>query len=263
MFCLSCAPLHGQAAEKMKLLFGNYDPKTETSIWRDIESGAPRDMDLAYFSGHVAGDVHVLLDQGFMEGAVAKSFFVTWTAPRIGNGFECHVCAPLISAFVLIPNGETWLVESQGRYLGTLGSFGRSEDVAVISIGPDKSGLSFKRMDEFTGEQVTMLSLAVPHGHDFLLALDLRLSWNNHGICGPPLADSCWGYTSHVEFVPGSESEYYDLHISTKGMTLNESYDATVSANATRVFHYSAEDGKYAQTAGPGGGWPLKIPSRR
>src|SRR6266702_639548 len=90
---------HGQSetneafeiAQAMKMLYGNYDVKKQTSV-----ASLPKEKSSFPAAGEEQMTIRMLFN-AFSGDPGARSFvLVTYAIPTSGQTFDCHVCAPTI-----------------------------------------------------------------------------------------------------------------------------------------------------------------------
>ena len=126
-----------------------------------------------------------------------------------------------------------------------MGSWGSAPEGKLIKIGPERYGVVFQ--PGYTGQGITSESAVViaetTENVREVLVVD-EYSADNGGTCGEGLA-TCYSFSSKLEFVAGSNPEFYDARITTTGT--KEDKDGNVR-RANAVKKYTFANGKYVSS---------------
>lgn len=204
------------AGKAMHFLFGNFDAARQTSRWEKI--ALPKELaDNDYFRPGVAGLARPLLAQLYEEDKQIKFMLLTQTRPA-GERFDCHACAPLLSGFVFVHQEETWVLETEDRYITFAGKYGEGPEAKLAQIGPTHFGVICRGSDVNQGYSSAYAFVLAPRGGKFRELINLDLGGDNEGavVAGKKDKDY-WAYRAEYEFVPGSEAAFYDLKVITRG----------------------------------------------
>lgn len=200
-------------ARAMKLIYGSYDNSQEVSKW--IPKPAK-----SYPRGWPTKDVEagVVLNAPFVDSTQSRHLLVTWARPTGGfqGEFTCHSCGVLIglALFTRTPNG--WQVTASDLQFGEYGEFGGPPTISLQPLGPNRYGLLISAQFGSAGVATNSVTIVVPRGRKFLKAFSKETvgSWYEDGCSGKAKAimiNYCFAYDGDIDFVPGSQSDYYDL----------------------------------------------------
>jgi hypothetical protein len=226
----------------MRLIFGNYDPRTRTSRWMHPPKAAVEALGFdrqPFLVSRYGGGFP------FVQGGERKLLIWTWSG--VAGPFDCHACAPLISVTVFAQSAGRWRIEGSEPGLGASGAWGRPGSVKLEKVGADAYAVVTE--SGFTGQGETS-SLATVYvmqpGGRFRLAIHLDTHGDNGGNCdfdrSGDVPYACFDYTATYSFRPHPAQPYYDLVVTTTGTRIGEN-GKVVSAKGTQVYAY--RDGEY------------------
>ena len=261
-FVAHVLPGEFSVARALKLLYGNYDPKSRTAEWKDFSvQKAEHDKGFQFCEHFESGNekptndwaiepisVAVLKSWRVGENGIAREFLVTWARPKgwdQGNGRQCWVIIGA-ATFSKVPNG--WKLESSEKYLAMAGTYGfPPEDVKLVRIGLRKHGVFLTWGDLNQGYEGTVTKLIAPHGTRLVEMLRISVFGDNGGAVSdqagcPPQ----YSYSVQLHFVAGKNPEYFDLQAVSKGTDVNEKCEL-VSADRTWLMRF--ENGAYVDVA--------------
>jgi serine/threonine protein kinase len=225
----------------LELIYGSYDSQKKYSKWKitreDIQSLPSEDRS----TGIQPGTVYTAANfaKSFTQAGVPRFFVITETVPA---HYDCHACAPIIGGATFSKQGDAWQLDTVTKEVSTMGSWGSAPEGKLIKIGPERYGVVFQ--PGYTGQGITSESAVViaetTENVREVLVVD-QYSADNGGTCGEGLA-TCYSFSSKLEFVAGSNPEFYDARVTTTGT--KEDKDGNVRrANAVRKFTFA--NGKY------------------
>ena len=225
----------------LELIYGSYDSQKKYSKWKitkeDIHNLPSDDRS----TGIQPGTVYTAANfaKSFTQAGVARFFVITETVPA---HYDCHACAPIIGGATFSKLGEAWQLDTLTKEVSTMGSWGSAPEGKLIKIGPERYGAVFQ--PGYTGQGITSESAVViaetTENVREVLIVD-EYSADNSGTCGEGLA-TCYSFTSKLEFVAGSNPEFYDARVTTTGT--KENNDGNVR-RANAVKKYTFANGKY------------------
>lgn len=211
----------------MRLLFGNFDAKTNSSS-STVPETAMLDLSDSFFE---AGDditVRPFWVSEASEDGQRKIVLLTYAIPTVDPAqaqappFDCHACAPLVGAAVFVASGSAWKVESKDIAVAFMGGFGRPPaEAKIVNIGPRRVGIEID--DSYAGQGVTVESkhLFVPWHDKVKDALSRVVSNDNEGTCGKDAGGiACYASSRKLLFVPGANPDYYDIELTLSGTDL-------------------------------------------
>lgn len=118
---IAMQPLSEERA--LTMLFRDYNHSQKQAIWHHI----PFDTNNTSngFWEKKTGIVSTVLFQPYVEQNTHKLFFLTQTR-SIDAPYDCHACAPLLSAFVFSKKHiwSSWQLEAQNRFLTYADEYG-------------------------------------------------------------------------------------------------------------------------------------------
>jgi len=254
------APVDFDLPAEMTDLYGNYDSAAGLSIFvpppvppwnmitgaiiEDTSEPNPPDQKLdvrAFFLSAVPGS-------GNKEVLLA-----TFGVPDSGN-FDCHACAPFIGAALFKRGTGGWTREASEPPFLPFGLVGRHPDAKLVQYGPHRYGIQLESRGAHQGNIFTTVALLLPWNGRFRMALRTETLANNtedeSAECrlsedGPDKdyrLRLCYAYHRKLKFVPGRDSQYYDLVVTTSGKDFNESGKVVDISGTMRL---RLVDGKY------------------
>ncbi len=175
--------------------------------------------------------IRPLLAVPFNEENEEKYILLTETGP---DGMGAHAEYALIGGALFHKILGAWEIEIQQRVITWMGSFGHAPDGELQAIGPDKHGFLFK--PEWSGQgsssQNAVLIGIVGLEFKVIFLHEIRV----HGEAG----DAVWDYSSEMEFLPGSNSEYFTIQVTTKGT--RPEVDIVAPFEEVEVFEFDGQE---------------------
>jgi serine/threonine protein kinase len=230
------------AGKALELVYGSYDTQKKYSKWKitseDIQTLPSEDRS----TGIQPGTVYTAAKfaKPFTQAGVQRFFVITETVPV---HYDCHACAPIIGGATFSKVGEAWQLDTVTKEVSTMGSWGSAPEGKLIKIGPERYGVVFQ--PGYTGQGITSESAVViaetTDSVRQVLVID-EYSADNGGTCGEGLA-TCYSFSSKLEFVPGSNAEFYDARLTTTGTKEDEAGNVR---RANAVKKYTFTNGKYS-----------------
>lgn len=167
--------------------------------------------------------------------------FLAITAAALG---DCHICQVRIDAAVVESEGSVWRLESVGKGLATMGSMGQIQPGSPVAIGPNMLAVIVRGAYASQGqyEQDTAI-IGIIKGQVGVLFLLRDTELYDATVVFEDCRNrtqvpTCqWGYTTNLEFVPGSNPEVFDLRVTQTGTNQDG-----VAIDNTRILTLS-EDG--------------------
>ena len=166
LFCLGCGLVRAAAdpeesrslsaasvPQAMKVLYGNFDPKTQTSMIPLGELGIDDENQPI---------IKPLFHAIVREGNAEEFLLLTYAVPD-GEDFGCHVCAPTIGVAVFIKTANLWLLGASNKSVTQSGSWGEpSKRIQVIEIGTKHHAIQIISASTGQGQTTTAIELLVP-----------------------------------------------------------------------------------------------------
>jgi len=221
----------------LELIYGSYDSQKKYSKWKltkeDIQSLPSEDRS----TGIQPGTVYTAANfaKPFTQAGVARFFVITETVPA---HYDCHACAPIIGGATFSKQGDAWQLDTLTKEVSTMGSWGSAPEGKLIKIGPERYGVVFQ--PGYTGQGITSESAVVvaeTTGNVRVVLVVDEYGADNSGTCGEGLA-TCYSFSSKLEFVAGSNPEFYDARVTTTGT--KEDKDGNVRrANALKKYTFA------------------------
>ena len=221
-------------SKAMGAIYGNYSFKSRSSTVQDLSDYAP-------LLGKVVGLVRVMLDAPYSENGTNYRVLVTYAVPRDVQ-FECHPCAPSVSAFVFEQRGNKWELKSAGYDLSVGGGLGRATRLRLIEIGSSRHALMARPSYVAQGDVTEEVSIFIPTGESFDEVFNLSTLSDNLTNCEDRKVD-CARETANFEFIRDPAKDIWDIRV-----TEREVVNGTVATGA-RISTYEFTNGKYVRTA--------------
>jgi hypothetical protein len=233
-------------AQAMRMLYGNYSVKQQTSSASlpsgfGNESGAISDQEMTVSP----------IFSAFVASPSGRSFVLLASAILTSDGdFDCHACSPTIGMAVFSQKGPHWTMDAFNRAVTEAGEFGKPPtDINVVQIGPEHHAVEIIDVDE-GGETTAVLDILVPWNGTVNLGLERIVADDDKGMCGPG-ALPCYSNRRTVTFIPSDKKEFYDLELELRGTDLVNT--GTAAQMRARKVHgvetLRLENGKYAQVS--------------
>ncbi|HEY6466842.1 MAG TPA: hypothetical protein VIY69_12665 [Candidatus Acidoferrales bacterium] len=226
-------PLGFDLASEMKALYGDYDVRSQTSSI-EIPGGSPDTSN--------SWSVEAFSVAGFRDSGIDKVIVATYATPDDTPDFNCRACIPLIGAAIFAKTAKGWTVEASEKPGFPDGFEGSPPDAKLIQFGPHAYGIELDyQVDGYDGYW-TSTALFLPWRGGFGAALQLIGAQRSYEGCAqqPP----CYLSQSVLKFVPGNNSEYYHLLVTTTGAEPDTSKTGALKdVSGTKLLHFA--DGKY------------------
>ncbi len=229
----------------MKMLYGNYDAKKETSVaWLSKEKTYAPEV----------GDEKMTVRTAFSTfkeiGQTESFVLLTDAVPSDDEDYYCHACAPVIGMAVFSKMGNDWRMESSNKAVNFAGEFGKvPTDIQLLQIGPERYGVKIVDVGKGQGETTEVIQLLVPWKNTVILALERIIADDNKGACDHGEGLPCYANYRTLTLHPGRNTEYFDLTLVLKGTDFPLDNDGRISH--IRMVHGSEvlkfEGGKYVQ----------------
>jgi hypothetical protein len=131
---------------------------------------------------------------------------------------ECQFCMVHIGGSILSHTNGNWQVIAHRDSIIVAGGWRYGYGVGeLVQIGPDKYGYIFERYCIGTGFSEDEVALITDVDGQLQLVFDnIGIAGKNYP-CGEDGGMPCWTYNSDLQFVPGDNPDYFDLHLSTGG----------------------------------------------
>lgn len=237
-------------AQAMKMLYGNYDVKTQTSV-----TSLPREESSLPAPGDQRMAVRVLLN-AFSVDARSKTFvLVTFAVPANDDTFDCHACSPTIGMAVFSQKELKWTMVGFNRAVMFSGEWGRPPtDIQLVQIGPNHDAVKLVDVGGGNGEPTAVLQILIPWNGSVNLGLERIIADDDKGMCGPGGLLACYANRRTLHFIQNDKRDYYDVELKLTGTDLPTS-DAVDSKRARKVNGLEIlkfENGKYVQISRQG-----------
>jgi hypothetical protein len=225
----------------LELIYGSYDSQKKYAKWKLTKEDIQRLPSEDRSTGISPGTVYTAANfaKSFTQGGVQRFFVITETVPA---HYDCHACAPIIGGATFSKQGDAWQLDTETKEVSTMGSWGSAPEGKLTKIGPERYGVIFQ--PGYTGQGITSEAVVViaetTENLRQVLIVD-EYGADNSGTCGEGLA-TCYSFSSKLEFVAGSNPEFYDARVTTTGT--KEDKDGNVR-RANAVKKYTFANGKY------------------
>jgi hypothetical protein len=234
-------------AQAMKMFYGNYDVKTQTSV-----ASLPKQKGSFPAGGEEQMTIKVLVS-AFSGDTAAESFvLVTYAVPVSKEDFDCHACAPTIGMAVFSQNGPKWNIDASNRAVTSSGKWGKPPaDIQFLQVGPNRRAVKFVDVAGGQGETTALLQLLIPWNGTIDLALEQIIADDNKDGCDSKGSLPCYANQRTVTFVRNDNVEFYDLELKLTGTDFPLS-DAPVPVRVRKVQGletFKFENGKYVQVS--------------
>lgn len=234
----------GEFSEKkaFEFLYGNYNEEQKEANWRPTKEELAKISSSANTSSQIFENnefyITPVLVAPFLEAGTEKNLLITAALPP---EYDCHACAPMISAALFKKNANNWELEFEQKYLFELGSYGTAPDAKLVKIGNDKYGVLFETGDTGQGYTYEGLSLVTKLDKGFQKILEVETGGDNSGTCGDELGP-CWKFSSKYEFIPGKNPNFFDFKIMTSGTKGEE--NNIVPVNENKLYQFDGKEYK-------------------
>jgi hypothetical protein len=232
-------------AQAMKVLYGNYDVKTQTSV-----TSLPREKSSLPGAGEQQMTVRVLFNAYGVDAGPKSLVLVTFAVPSSGEAFDCHACSPTIGMAVFSQKGLKWIMDASNRAVTFAGEWGKPpKDIQLVQIGPNRHAVEVVDVGKGNGESTAVLQILIPWNGNVNLGLERIIADDDKGLCDSRGGLACYANRRTVTFIPKDKVEYYDLELKLTGTDLPPS-DATASRRARKVNGLETlkfENGRYVQ----------------
>lgn len=199
-------------AQAMKMFYGNYDVKTQTSV-----ASLPKDKSSFPAAGEQQMTIRMLFN-AFSGDAGAQSFIlVTYAVPTSGQTFDCHACAPTIGMATFSQKGLKWTIDASSRAITFSGEWGKPPtDIQLVQIGPKRHAVQLIDVGEGQGETTAVMQLLIPWNGIVYLGLERIVADDNKGACDPR-GLPCYANHRSLAFIRNGHVAFYDLELKLTG----------------------------------------------
>jgi len=200
-------------AHEMTVLYGNFDPATETS-----SITVPKN-----FSYNETAKVRAFFLSDFQDSASTQVFLATFAVPAIpDNNYGCNACMPLIGEALFREDVAGWALEASRKPNLVFGCCGVPPNARIFQFGPHRFGVELRYGASAQGVTSEDTVFLVPWNGQFSTALRVFDCYDNVDDCVPLAAHPvnglmtiCHALASSMRLVPGANPEYYDILIKT------------------------------------------------
>lgn len=234
--------IQGDFSEKkaLEFLFDNYDETQKEANWIPTKEDLAKADEDSPLREAKEFYIKTILISSFQQVGVDKQLLITAAAPP---EHTCHICAPIIGAFVFKKTADGWEIETKQKYVTELGVYGTAPDAKLIQIGKNAYGALFEAGDTGQGYTTESAILIAKIDDDFKEILSVETGGDNSGTCGDDLGP-CWKFSSKYEFVPGKNENFFDFKISTTGTKGGDEGGTIVPADEEKIFNFNGKEYK-------------------
>lgn len=207
-------------AQAMRMFYGNYDVRTQTSITR-----LPKNTTSLPAPGEEQMTIRVLFNSFVGERSARSFFLLTYAIPSGDETYDCHACAPVIGMSVFTYNGGTWMINASNRAVTFAGEWGKPpRDIELVEIGSNLTAVKIVEVGKGNGETTAVLDILVPWNRTVKLGLRRVIADDDKGVCDPE-GLPCYENHRTISFVRHDGTEYYDIELKLSGtdLPLNDS----------------------------------------
>jgi len=228
----------------MRLMYGTYDATSKRSTWDISKEGFDNVWGGGGFQTKTAYS-SVNLAKYFQQAGIDRYIVVTETTEPNN---DCHVCGIIIGGAVFSKVNNGWRLDALNKDITGLGAWGRGPGGELVKIGSNKYGVLFRSGDAhqgFTSEAVTIIGDVGNSIKELVTITDT--AGGNGGVGHPDVPE--FEYNSVIEFVPGNDTNYFDLSVTKSGTKMSEN-NTVVPFKEVRT--YALIDSQYKErTANP------------
>jgi hypothetical protein len=236
-------------AEGMKMFYGNYNAKTQTSV-----ASLPREKSSFPAAGDEQMTVRTFFN-AFSGDAGTQSFvLVTYAVPTTGQTFDCHACAPTIGMAIFSQKGLKWTVDASSSAITSSGGWGKPPtDIQLVQIGPNRRAVKFIDVGGGQGQTTAVLQFLIPWNGTVTLGLERIIADDDGGACNPDQGLPCYANHRTVTFIPIDKAEYDDVELELTGTDFTGTEVTSTRVREVRGLEIlKFENGKYVQVSRQG-----------
>jgi hypothetical protein len=236
-------------AEAMKMFYGNYDEKTQSSTMPSSgndDFGALKDDTKQIAFGPL---FHAFTE----EDGIPSFMLITYGLP-VDKPYDCHLCPPVIGMAVFSRMSNHWVMTASNQELAEVGSFGKPEThIQLVRIGPRRHGVAITNHESGNGEYSASLLILTPFEDKVTVALDRAVANNDSGDCGKDSPWPCYSNKRIVTFLRDGDAEFYRLKLRLTGTdyvvseSRPESHPIFTRRQVQGLEILRLENGKYVQ----------------
>ncbi|SAL57978.1 hypothetical protein AWB71_03170 [Caballeronia peredens] len=219
--------------------FRTFDPSSGTGTrdrasFHGLDGVGPSDSDNGLYAVKVEARLKLPNEE--------RTVYLLKSTPVRAQGYECHACAPIVSAVVTVQTsqGEEQL-DSQLVDLGTLGAWGTYDfsEVALVELGRRHPGLIFPLSYSGMGEHTSSIEIFSVDAKSFRKLASVETGGDNSGTsqCDAQKSE-CENYSVSVQFLRDNKSAYYPLQLTVSGRKRNAS-GTVVPVSVTAVARFN------------------------
>ncbi len=229
----------------MKLVYGNYDVKAQTSV-----ASLPKEKSCFPGAGEEQMKIRMLFNTLQGDAGTQRFLLVTYAVPASGQSFDCHACAPTIGMATFVQNGQKWAIDSSSRAITSAGEWGRPPtDIQLVQIGPNHQALQIIDVGEQNGETTRLLQLLIAWNGTVNLGLERIIADGDLGSCDTKTGFLCYANYRTLTYIRSDSADYYNLELRLSGTDLPISDEARpMRARKVRgkeIFRF--DNGKYVR----------------
>jgi hypothetical protein len=229
-------------AQAMRMFYGNYDVREQTSITR-----LPKNTTSLPDPGDEQMTVRVLFKSFVGEPFARRLFLLTYAIPSNDETYECHLCAPVIGMSVFNWNGGKWTMDASNRAITLAGEWGKPpRHIELVQIGSNLTGVKIVDVSKGNGETTALLDILVPWNHTVKLGLQRTIADDDKGLCDPT-GLPCYQNHRTINFVRYDDAEYFDIELKLTGtdLPLNDSNPQSKSRKVSGLEIFRFDNGTY------------------
>jgi len=181
----------------------------------------------------------VILAAPFTENHSQK--YAVFTGDMI-NLSVCHGCFAPISGAIFVKKGNDWSSETRNDYLGEIGEWGIPPQGKLVKIGRDKYGFLFLDTFNQQGASITSLTLFSNVNGKLKRILGIpEIAWKQIDITRDT-EKKLWDYSSTVKFIPGDNTDYFDLILTTTGTKPGQDITQVETVNEKKTYIFNGSE---------------------
>lgn len=191
-------------------------------------------------------DVHLAVP--FRQGEKDKLFIII--AAKEPDG-DCRACGFHFSGAILTYTSNEWQIEVRTLDFTKSGFWGTIIEPDFVMIGPERPAMLFSFGSSHQGSISSHQFYYAPVDGVFTEVLDLQTSSAMEegeqteeayeAKQSEPESELDAGYTSHVEWVPGSNPDYYTCKVRTDGTNFDEEQQKLIKYTSNEVYEFTGK----------------------
>jgi hypothetical protein len=199
----------------MRAIYGSYNADLKRAQWKPSKAELDR---FNFYDNIKTVYSRVLFSKQFQQNGTERIFVLTRNVPPKE---ECEDCVPVIGGAAFTKVGQEWQMSAPNKAITRTGTIGDLSAGKIVKLGNERYGVLFqwRTVNQGVTEEGHLLIAETKEGLKEVFSM--VTGGNNKIYCeekGLYQDDpACWSFSSQVDFVQVTNSDLYDLRVSSQG----------------------------------------------